>query len=183
MKTWAYRRGVRRVRGSAAPLLLALLLLAGLLIYYAAYRYPARPPLAPVVGHARVVDGDSIEMAGVRIRLDGIDAPELDQSCTDGNGRPWSCGRTAADELRRYLRGRELTCEPSGHDQYRRAIAVCTLPDGSDVNAWIVRQGWALASGRSGHYRSEENEAQAARRGIWGGTFTPPKEWRQRHAQ
>jgi endonuclease YncB( thermonuclease family) len=158
-------------------------LMAGLLFYYAHYRYPARAPSAPVIGNARIVDGDSIEVSGVRIRLDGIDAPELDQRCTDANGRPWSCGKTAADELRRYIQGQELRCEPGGLDQYRRTIAVCFLPDGADINGWLVRQGWALASGRAGSYRSQEHEAQAARRGIWAGTFTPPKEWRQRHAQ
>jgi endonuclease YncB( thermonuclease family) len=161
MAGWAYRRGMRRARGINAPLLVALVLAAGLLIYHAVYRYRATEPLAPVTGYARVVDGDSIEVAGVRIRLDGIDAPELDQPCTDADGRTWSCGKTAADELRRFIKGR----------------------DGSDVNAWSVRQGWALASGRAGNYRSEQNEAQAARRGIWAGSFTPPREWRQHHAQ
>jgi endonuclease YncB( thermonuclease family) len=183
MSEWAYKRGVRRILGIDLRLIPALVLMAGLLFYYAHYRHSERVPLAPVNGYARVVDGDSIEIAGVRIRLDGVDAPELDQSCTDANGRAWSCGMTAADALRRHLRGRELRCEPSGRDQFRRTIAVCAFPDGSDVNAWLVRQGWALASGRSGDYRSEQNEAQAGRRGIWAGTFTPPKEWRQRQAQ
>jgi endonuclease YncB( thermonuclease family) len=171
MSEWAYRRGVRRILGIDLRLLLALVLMAGLLFYYAHYRHPERAPLAPVNGYARVIDGDSIEIAGVRIRLDGA------------NGRAWSCGMTAADALRRHLRGRELRCELSGRDQFRRMIAVCALADGSDVNAWLVRQGWALASGRSGNYRSEQNEAQAGRHGIWAGTFTPPKEWRQRQAQ
>ena len=58
-----------------------------------------------------------------------------------------------------------------------------TLPDGSELNGWMVRQGWALAYGRAGSYRSYEQEAQAARRGLWAGNFVPPWEWRQRHPE
>ena len=49
-------------------------------------------------------------------------------------------------ELRAHVRGRELRCEPKGHDRFERVLAICFLPDGSDLNAWIVRHGWALAS-------------------------------------
>jgi endonuclease YncB( thermonuclease family) len=74
-----------------------------------------------------------------------------------------------------------LTCEASGTDGYQRVLATCTLPDGSDLNAWLVREGWALAYGLGRAYRGEEAEAQAARRGIWSGNFLPPWEWRRRH--
>ena len=65
-------------------------------------------------------------------------------------------------------------------DRYRRILAVCSL-SGSDVNAWMVRQGWALAYGYAGTYHAQQDEAQAARRGIWAGAFVPPAEWRKRH--
>jgi endonuclease YncB( thermonuclease family) len=74
-----------------------------------------------------------------------------------------------------------LTCQPSGFDRYDRVLATCIVPDGSDVNAWLVRRGWALAYGGGGNYRSEQDEAEAAKRGIWAGTFLPPEEWRRRH--
>jgi endonuclease YncB( thermonuclease family) len=155
-------------------------LLALLLAVYG-YRQWTAEPLAPVNGRAHVADGDSIEIAGVRVRLEGIDAPELHQSCTDRGGQSWPCGRIATDELRAHLAGRELVCRPSGQDRYRRLLAVCTLPDGSDVNAWLVRQGWALADGRERVYQAEQEQARSARRGIWRGTFMPPSEWRRQH--
>jgi endonuclease YncB( thermonuclease family) len=131
-----------------------------------------------IVGKAWVVDGDTIHVAGLRIRLLGIDAPESAQTCTDSDGKAWFCGRAATHELIKHLAGRRLRCQSVGHDRYRRALAVCALPDGSDLNAWLVREGWAVAYG---HYRAEEAEAKAAKRGIWASTFIPPWEWRRQH--
>jgi endonuclease YncB( thermonuclease family) len=131
-----------------------------------------------IVGKAWVVDGDTIHVAGLRIRLLGIDAPESAQTCIDGVGKAWLCGRAATHELVKHLAGRRLRCQSVGHDRYRRVLAVCALPDGSDLNAWLVREGWALAYG---YYRAEEAEAKAAKRGIWASTFIPPWEWRRQH--
>lgn len=136
---------------------------------------------ADIVGKAWVIDGDTIDVAGRRIRLIGIDAPESAQSCTDSLKRSWSCGRAATRALVDLVAGRELACASSGLDRYRRVLAVCRLPDGSDVNAWLVRQGWALAYGYTTPYVSEEAEARAQRRGIWTGTFIAPWEWRHHH--
>jgi endonuclease YncB( thermonuclease family) len=132
-----------------------------------------------IAGQAWVVDGDSLRIAGVAIRLEGIDAPEWDQSCTDSEGRSWLCGRAASRQLRDRIRGQALTCRPRARDRYGRVVAICALADGSDVNAWLVRQGLAVASGYSALYASEEAAARDERRGIWQGAFTPPSEWRQ----
>jgi len=137
-------------------------------------------PQAPITGRPYVIDGDTVDVSRTRVRLEGIDAPELEQSCTDARGQPWPCGRTAARELRSHLGSGELTCAPTGFDRYRRILAVCSL-SGSDVNAWMVRQGWALAYGYAGTYHAQQDEAQTARRGIWAGAFVPPAEWRKRH--
>ncbi|HUI96179.1 MAG TPA: thermonuclease family protein [Xanthobacteraceae bacterium] len=134
---------------------------------------------APIIGRAFVVDGDSLRVAGVSIRLEGIDAPEWDQTCTDPNGRTWRCGLAASRQMREHVRGYELTCRPRAHDRYGRTVATCALPNGSDVNAWIVRQGFAIASGYSHIYTAEEAEAKADKRGIWSGTFIDPAEWRR----
>ena len=152
------------------------------LAYYA-YRHRPAPwqAPAPVVGASRIIDGDTIDVWGQRIRLQAIDAPERDQTCRDAQGRKWTCGLAAARELRRRIDGQELTCEPSGLDRYQRVLAICFLRDGSDLNAWMVRQGWALAFRSSTRYRAEQNEAESLGRGIWAGSFVPPWEWRQHH--
>jgi endonuclease YncB( thermonuclease family) len=138
-------------------------------------------PRTPITGRAFVIDGDTIDIAGARIRLEGIDAPESAQSCADAKGQPWPCGAAATRELVNHLRGHEVKCDPVARDRYRRVLAVCSLLGGDDVNAWMVRQGWAVVYGYAGTYQSAQDEAKAARRGIWAGTFMPPAEWRKRH--
>ena len=161
------------------------MLAACLIGFYAYYHRTARNarnavPQPAIIGKAWVIDGDTIEISGTRIRLEGIDAPESDQTCTDPKGKTWPCGRAATSELKAHIRGRELTCNRRAFDRYRRVLAVCSLPDGSDINAWMVRQGWALAYGFAKMYATEEAEAEAAKRGIWAGSFVPPWQWRQR---
>jgi endonuclease YncB( thermonuclease family) len=79
------------------------------------------------------------------------------------------------------LRGLELSCRPQAYDQYHRVLAVCSLPDGTDANAWMMQQGLAVTSGRARVYGTEEAEARAAKRGLWTGDFMPPREWRRQH--
>lgn len=145
---------------------------------------PARtaptPPAGGTVlaGRAFVIDGDTIEVHGRRIRLHGIDAPENDQMC-ERNGRPWRCGRDATAALDRFIGGRSVTCHELDVDRFGRSVARC-LVNGQDVNAWLVRNGWAIAYRRfSEAYVAHEAEARAARRGIWSGRFEMPES--QRH--
>jgi endonuclease YncB( thermonuclease family) len=168
----------RRAPQSKTELLVCFIVVAGALGYYGYKRWNT-PPEPAMVGKAWVIDGDTINMSGTHIRLQGIDAPESDQPCTDAKGKTWPCGRAAANELRAHIRGEELTCHRKAIDKYQRVVAVCTLPDGSDVNAWMVREGWAVAYGFADTYESEEAEARAANRGIWAGTFVAPSQWRQ----
>ncbi len=129
-------------------------------------------------GRAHVVDADTLDIAGVRIRLHGIDAPERDQSCTR-TGFAWPCGRQATEALASLVSGRELRCEPRDRDRYQRVVAVCWTGD-LDVNRWLVDQGWALAYRRfSTSYVSAEDAARTARRGIWIGSFDTPEDYRR----
>jgi endonuclease YncB( thermonuclease family) len=162
---WARRRGNIDLSG---------------LIAYQLYRHWHPEPHPVIIGRARVIDGDTIDIAGARIRLKGIDAPELDQTCTDPRGEPWACGKAATRELRAHVQRQELTCDTRGLDQYRRVLAICSLPDGADINAWMVQQGWAVASGFAPSYYAEQTAAQSGKRGIWSGSFVPPRQWRQR---
>jgi endonuclease YncB( thermonuclease family) len=177
--SYGARRGGWPSRRPAFLLVTALVFLAG---FYAVSRPRLDRALAerqpPLVGQAWIVDGDSIRLAGRSIRLDGIDAPEWDQTCLDADGRTWRCGRAASRALREHIRGQTVSCRPRALDRYGRTIAVCALADGSDVNAWMVREGFAIASGFAGAYAAEQAQAKAARRGIWDGTFISPANWR-----
>jgi endonuclease YncB( thermonuclease family) len=67
----------------------------------------------PVVltGSPRVIDGDTIELAGERIRLHGIDAPEMKQTCRTRAGKVQHCGRLAKQDLERIVRGQDIKCK------------------------------------------------------------------------
>ena len=131
---------------------------------------------AHLSGIARVLDGDTIEIGSDRVRLWGIDAPEGRQICLDGSRR-WPCGRRAAQALAGRIDSRSVVCEERDHDG--RIIAVCRH-GGRDINAWLVREGWALAYRRySRAYVKEESAAKAAKRGLWRGEFVPPWDWRR----
>ena len=129
-------------------------------------------------GRVRVVDGDSLALAGERIRLHGIDAPESAQTCHAGGSR-WRCGERATRGLRERIGGRTVTCEERDVDRYGRIVAVCRA-GGEDLNAWMVERGFALAYRRySRAYVDEEGTARAARHGLWRGDFVAPWDWRQ----
>lgn len=131
----------------------------------------------PVAGRASVVDGDTIDIHGQRIRIYGVDAPESAQTCRL-NGKPWRCGQQAANALADRLRNVVVWCRTRGRDHYGRTLATC-YGDKTDVGAWMVRNGWALAAVRySSEYVEEEREAQASRIGIWAGEFLQPWHWR-----
>ncbi len=138
----------------------------------------ATPAFADVTGIASVIDGDTIEVHDQRIRLHGIDAPESRQLCFI-YGRPWQCGKDAANNLADKIARRPVTCEDLGRDRYKRIIGKCAVA-GEDMGAWMVQQGLALAYRRySLDYVDEETEAQAAQRGIWAAEFVKPWEWRR----
>ncbi len=98
----------------------------------------ATPALADVAGVASVIDGDTIEVHGQRIRLHGIDAPESRQLCRL-DGKPWQCGKNAAKALADKIARRPVTCEDLGRDRYKRIIGRCTVA-GEDIGSWMVQQ-------------------------------------------
>ena len=139
---------------------------------------PREPIQTDVAVRARVIDGDTIEVGSVRIRLFGLDAPESAQRCLAGSRR-WPCGEQATRALVGRIDGRSVACEERDQDRYGRIVAVCRY-GGQDVNAWLVREGWAMAYRRySSAYASEEASAKAAKRGVWRGEFVPPWDWRR----
>ncbi|MGD9882672.1 MAG: thermonuclease family protein [Reyranella sp.] len=97
-----------------------------------------------IVGVASVIDGDTIEIHGTRIRLHGIDAPESRQECTRPDGATWRCGQQAALALSHHIGRAVVSCEPRNRDRYGRTVAVCSRGS-EDLNRWMVANGWAVA--------------------------------------
>ncbi len=128
----------------------------------------------------RVQDGDSFQIGSLRLRLDGIDAPEYRQTCNDAGGASWDCGKAARAALEKLLREPGLTCDHEVADRYGRAVAICKTAQTSDIGAVLVKDGMAVSHDFSGMraYPDEEDEAQEAKRGIWIGRFLDPKDWR-----
>lgn len=128
-------------------------------------------------GRARVVDGDTLEVAGVKVRLFGVDAPELDQLCERG-GQPWACGQAAREALGAIIGRKRVVCAVQDHDRYGRDVAVCETAAG-DVGAALVRQGMAIAYRRySGRYVNAEAAARAEGLGLWSSVWVQPETYR-----
>ena len=141
--------------------------------------FPHIGEAADLVGVASVIDGDTLEIHGQRIRLLGIDAPESPQYCYLPDGKKWRCGQTAALKLDEFIGNKTITCNKKGKDRYRRIVAVCSA-DGVDLGAWLVENGWALAYERySKAYVEHQARARAAKAGIWKSRFQKPWDWRK----
>ncbi|MCU0908875.1 MAG: thermonuclease family protein [Rhodobacteraceae bacterium] len=133
-----------------------------------------------IAGTVRVIDGDSLEIAGTRVRLFAVDAPELDQTCDAPGGGIWACGDWAAGQVRAAFGGQRAECTVVDIDQYGRAVARCTAGS-ADMGARIVAEGWAMAYRRYGlDYDLAEKGAAAAGRGIWSGGAEAPEAYRAR---
>lgn len=178
----------------------ALLLLAGmawLVWVWNDVTDPSATPYAPTAqARPRAVDGDSFVVGArqggnsaptveridpnERVRLDGIDAPELAQLCQRADGGDWACGAHAHAALADLLATPGLTCTLGARDAYGRRIARCQLPGTGDLGALLVRRGFAVATGRADdpRYGFEEEQARVARAGIWQGRFQRPADWR-----
>lgn len=132
---------------------------------------------AEISGPVKIVDGDTVKILGVPIRLEGIDAPETAQTCKKLDGREYGCGKKSVDYLR-HLLGKEARCEGSKYDKYRRLLATC-YSGKVNVNREMVINGWAVAFLRySDVYTKEEKLAKVNRRGIWNGEFVRPSAFR-----
>ena len=133
---------------------------------------------ADLSGTALIVDGDTITISGNKIRLNGIDTPEQNQTCRRA-AITWSCGYEATETLRNWTYTKEVRCIGDTKDRYGRLIANCFV-DGYNVNARLVYEGLALAYRKySKQYVPEEDKARAAKRGMWAGEFVAPWDWRK----
>lgn len=138
---------------------------------------PAHAADATITGRASVVDGDTIDISGTRIRLNGIDAPESWQKCRREDGAEYRCGAAAAFALDEFLAAsRPTRCDKVDVDRYHRIVANCFRADGKNINAWLVRTGNAVDWVRysRGAFAAEQKAAKIGRLGIWRGTYETP---------
>ena len=137
-----------------------------------------RSSVPSLTGRASVIDGDTLEIRGTRIRLHGIDAPESGQECSV-RGKRSRCGQRAALALADKIGKATVSCEPKDRDRYGRMVAQCFV-NGEDLGEWLTLNGWAVAYVYySYEYTRAETVAKAGLRGIWAGEFVLPWEWRR----
>lgn len=152
-----------------------------------------------LVGNAKVVSGDTLEVGGRLVHLQGIAAPEMDQTCRDAAGKDYNCGHAAMKRLFLYVGADEVRCEvvdpgpggrpPTGHliarcevkSYFRKTRNGATRGEWFDVARELVLTGFVLAHPKYGaRYALDETRARGAREGLWAGTFENPWEWRKR---
>ena len=130
-----------------------------------------------------VVDGDSLEMKNVRIRLEGIDSPEYYQDCRLENKKKYACGLDAKEYLQNLVDKGRVKCVEHDLDRYKRSLCTCyvTMPSGKKLNRneEMVKAGWAVVyKSKYSDYSAAEAEARSEKRGIWQGKFMKPQLYR-----
>jgi len=130
-------------------------------------------------GKARAIDGDTMEIGGIQVRLYAIDAPELKQTCTSSKGKEQQCGDLARQMLDTLVKNVKVKCKESSRDKDRTIVASC-FAGPFDINEQMVASGWALPLvEESDIYLRAEKFARARLEGMWRGTFIPPWQWRK----
>lgn len=133
--------------------------------------------------NAIVKDGNTIQLADITYRLDGIDAPELDQICIDDHADPWTCGVDARDQLAKLVGGHVLHCEDRGPAPAtkKRHLGVCTVEgETTSLNQALIRLGFAINPDPSpeGRFADDEAGAKRDRKRLWKGCFVAPQDFR-----
>ena len=141
---------------------------------------PHRANLSKVEGFAKSLTGDTVRIKGVSIRLSGIEAPELLQTCSLSSGQTWDCGYAALSALRRITGRHTVSCELGRALNSGLKTATCRIGR-EDIAAELVRQGHVFAvKGFFSSYASLEKKARAQKFGIWRGKAVRPKVFRER---
>ncbi len=140
-------------------------------------------PTAELSGPAKVVDGDTLDMGGQRVRLEGIDAPETAQTCGRRWLGSWKCGQAASQALGSLVGNTNVHCVSHGADKYGRMLGVCST-GGEELNAAMVRLGMAWAFVKySTRYVDLETKAKVSKTGIWQGAAEAPWIYREQRWQ
>ena len=126
-----------------------------------------------IQGKAKIIDGDTIYIGKNKIRLHGIDAPEINQTCSIRD-QLWNCGIKSSKVLKNIILENEVLCKIIDIDRYKRFVAECFVNE-TNINQYMVRNGWAIAYRYySLDYISDEKIAKNNKTGIWQGKFKNP---------
>ena len=143
-----------------------------------------------IYGMPKIIDGDTVHIKSKKIRLEGIDAPEIKQQCQKtylqisvivgfNFKKNYSCGIISKKKLIDKINKSQINCIVSGRDRYKRYLATC-YKDKINLNKWMVRNGLAVAYKRySKDYLRDEAYAKENKLGIWKGSFERPEKWRK----
>ncbi|RPG95134.1 MAG: thermonuclease family protein [Candidatus Pelagibacter sp. TMED263] len=140
-----------------------------------------------IIGLPKVIDGDSIHIKSYKIRLEGIDAPEISQKCKKPYlqiifftfQKDYYCGQVSKKKLIQKIGNKSVKCILLGKDRYKRYLAKC-FKGTINLNKWMVRSGYAIAYRKySKIYIPDENFAKEEKLGLWGGSFIKPEKWRK----
>ena len=106
--------------------------------------FPKKPEIIEAIkGNAIIIDGDTIHIGNSKVRLYGIDAPEINQTCTI-NKIIWECGFESSQALENIISAKEVRCEIVDIDRYKRYVAKCFVKN-IYLNQYMVQKGWAIA--------------------------------------
>ena len=142
-------------------------------------RGSATAGMGEFAGMPRVIDGDTVQFGEVRVRMEGIDAPQTDQLCLDGAGARWNCGVTARQQLKALAGKKSWRCEVVRKSPFGRLVANCRA-DGQDIALQMIRNGWAMVSATApATYLAAQQYASETGAGLWAGAFIAPLDWRQ----
>src|SRR5258707_9789748 len=135
----------------------------------------SRPWADDLAGQASIIDGDTLEIHGTRIRLWGVDAPESSQLCRGADSNLYRCGAKAANDLDTFIARRPVDCTPVAEDQYGWTVATCSV-GGADLGEWLVRQRLALDLPQysEGQYATAQRQADRSGRRVWAGSYMEP---------
>ena len=140
-----------------------------------------------ISGKAITIDGDTIKIKNKKIRLHGIDAPEIKQLCQRtflsififSFQENYKCGEISKKKLEKYVKNNIIKCKVEGIDRYKRILGTC-YKNTININSRMVRNGYAVAYKKySKKYLSAEREAKREELGLWKGKFDMPWDWRK----
>ena len=130
--------------------------------------------------NVQITDGDTIKINGEKIRFNGIDTPEMKQTCIE-NEIVNPCGVTAKNILMDKISNNEVVCISEGKDRYKRTLAECFVNDES-LSSYFVRSGYAFAYRRySKKFIADEEYAKSNKIGMWSMKFDYPWDWRKKN--